>query len=238
MRPFSLAILLFLFVGLVGANSWPAGFNTGHAGGDKFLGPVTAKGFYAPYTPTDVVGTNNGWGQISVQSIAATENTDTDQIMAAFVNAFNVTTKFVLLPTSSQFLAQPDVPRNIIVTMNATATSAVKLTGTDIGNAVITENLTWAGESGAKSSTKAFKTITRIDATSSATVVQAIIGTGDLLGLNIKSATNPVLYCALSGTREATAPTVTVSSSVLSLNTIDLSSSYGGGTVKVWMVES
>ena len=80
---------------------------------------------------TDTSSVNRlGW--ISIQTIPAAESSDDDQICAAFKNQFNATTKFVLTTASSKFLAQPDVPRNIIVTMNATATCAMKLTGTDI----------------------------------------------------------------------------------------------------------
>ena len=237
----TLAILLILFVGFAGAAAWTPTYNMGPTSGAKFAGPVNAMGFGATYTPTDIVGTYNGWGEISIQSIAATENSDTDQIKAAAVNEFNSTTHFLMRSSgvgSSGFLAQPDVPRNIIGTMNTSTTGSLKLTGTDISDAVITENLTWTAETGAKSSTKAFKTVTQVGGTCTTNTAQFLLGTGDLIGLNLMSATNPVLYCALSGTREGTAPTVTVSSTVLSQNTIDLSSAYGGGTIKVWMVQS
>jgi hypothetical protein len=241
MRLSALAILLFLFVGTVGASTPVGTFNTGHYGGDAFKGPVVAPMFYATTTPTDSGSTVNGWGQIGIQTIAAAESTDTDQLKAAAVNEFNSTTHFVLTSSgasSSAFLAQPDVPRNIIGTMNTSTTGSLKLTGTDISGAVITENLTWAGETGAKASTKAFKTITRVDGTCTTNTAQFLLGTGDLLGLNIKSATNPVLYCALDDTREGTAPAVTVSSTVLSLNTIDTSGAPAGKVTKVWMVVS
>lgn len=185
---------------------------------------------------TDIGGTSNRLGWVSIQTIPAAESTDTDQIMAAFVNAFNSTTKFVLLPTSSQFLAQPDVPRNIIATMNTSTSGSLKLTGADIAGAVITENLTWTAETGAKSSTKAFKTVTRVDGTCTTNTAQFILGTGDLLGLNSKLVANTVLFCALDNTREATAPSVTYNSTILSLNTIDTSTAPGGKVCKVWMI--
>lgn len=181
------------------------------------------------------IGANNAEALISIQTIPAAESSDDDQICVAYKNQFNATTKFVLTTSSSKFLAQPDVPRNIIVTMNATATCALKLTGTDISGAAITENLTWAAESGAKASTKAFKTVTRIDATSSVTTVQGKIGTGDLLGLNTKLAfDDSVLFTLVNGAKEATAPAVTTSSTVLSLNTIDTNSAPGGYVTKVY----
>jgi hypothetical protein len=184
--------------------------------------------------------TDNVFGQIAIQTIAAAETTDTDQIKAASVNSFNSTTHFLLCSSgvgSSRFLAQPDVPRNIIATMNASTTGSLKLTGTDISNAAITENLTWAAAAGAKSSTRAFKTITRVDGTCTTNTAQFLLGTGDLLGLNtLLGATNTVLFCALGGTREGTAPAVTASATVLSQNTIDTASAPSGAVTKVWMV--
>lgn len=183
--------------------------------------------------------TANRLGWVSIQTIPVAESTDTDQIKAASVNSFNSTTHFLMKSTgagSSAFLAQPDVPRDLIATMNRSTTGSLKITGTDIASVAITENLTWAGESGAKSSTKAFKTVTRVDGTCSGTTAQFLLGTGDLLGLNSKSATNTVFACALNDTREGTAPAVTANSTVLSLNTIDTSTAPGGKVTKVWMV--
>lgn len=185
---------------------------------------------------TDTPGATNSVGSVAIQTIAAAETSDDDQIKAAKVNEFNATTKFVLTTANGNFLAQPDVPRNIIVTMNNTATCALKITGTDIAGTSITENLTWAAESGVKASTKAFKTVTRIDATSSVTTVQGKIGTGDLLGLNTKLVNNTVLFDFVGSTRDTTAPGVTVNGTVLGLNTIDTYTAPGGAVTKVWYV--
>lgn len=181
-------------------------------------------------------GTANRLGWTAIQTIPAAESSDDDQICAGYKNQFNATTKFVLTTASSQFLEQPDVPRNVIVTMNATATCALKITGIDISGAAITENLTWAAESGVKASTKAFKAVTRIDATSSVTTVQGKIGTGNLLGLNSKLSRNTVLAEFVDGTRETTAGSVTTNSSVLSLNTIDTYTAPGGHVTVVYYV--
>ena len=204
------------------------------------VGSAMAQGSWYPKrtgtTPIASDAGSNLEGFIAIQTIPVAETSDDDQIMAAYINAFNNTTKFVLLSNSSQFLAQPDVSRNIIVTMNTSTTCALKLTGTDISGAAITENLTWTAETGVKASTKAFKTVTRIDATTTTNTAQAKIGTGDLLGLNSKLATNTVLLAALNDTKEATAPAVTVNSTVLSLNTIDTNTAPGGKVTKVWYI--
>lgn len=174
---------------------------------------------------------------VGIQTIAAAESADTDQIAIAHVNEFNSTTKFILKSSgtgSSWYLAQPDVPRNIIVTMNTSTTCAMKLTGTDIAGVAQTENLTWSAETGSKASTKAFKTVTRIDAYTSTNTAQGVIGTGDLLGLNTKLPYNTVLFCTLNNVREGTAPAVTTSSTTLGLNTIDTNSAPGGYVTLVY----
>lgn len=181
-----------------------------------------------------------GTATVKVQSLDAAETTDTDQIKAAAVNEFNSTTHFVLTSSgasSSGFIAQPDVCRNIIATMNTSTSGSLKLTGTNINGETITENLTWVAASGAKSSTKAFETITRVDGTCTTNTAQFILGTGDLLGMRATiGPTNTVFMAALGGTREATAPSVTVNSTDVSLCTIDTSTAPGGAVTKFWYV--
>ena len=185
-------------------------------------------------------GTANRLGWVSIQTIASAESSDDDQLLNTTGGALNQTTNLIVTSTgaySAYFLAQPDVPRNVIATWNATTSGSIKLTGTDIIGASITENLTVSSGTTA-ASTKAFKTVTRIDAdlTTGQTAKTVKIGTGDLLGLNSKLATNTVLLAALDGTREGTAPAVTVNSTVLSLNTIDTSTAPGGKITKIWYI--
>lgn len=47
---------------------------------------------------------------------------------------------------------------------------------------------------------------------------------------------NPVVYCSVNGAREATAPAVTMSSTVLAQNTIDTDTAPGGHVTKVWVL--
>lgn len=190
--------------------------------------------------PTGVSGSTNSVDMVQVQTIgtttAAPEASDDDQLFAA-VPANNTT--HILVRSSgvgsSSFLAQPDFPRNIIVTPSGSATGSLKITGTDISGAAITSNLTFT-TTGAVSGLAAFATVTRIDGTFTQAAARTLkIGTGDVLGLNQKLATNTVVLAALNAVREATAPTVTVSSTTLSLNTIDLQSSYATTSpIKIW----
>jgi hypothetical protein len=240
MRRGILSLLLVLFlVGLVGGADWSAAYNFGPQNGFRNPGPILAKGFEATYAPTDVPGTFNGWAQIGIQTISAAESSDDDQWCTGV--AVNNTTNLLLRSSgagSSSFLAQPDVTRNIIATLSQSATVALKLTGTDIAGTAITENITIsAGTTGA--STKAFKTVTRVDGYKSAGTNGILkLGTGNLLGLNTVQARDTVLMCYVNGVKESTAPSVTFSSSVLSLNTIDTNSAPGGYATVVYLAVS
>jgi hypothetical protein len=190
--------------------------------------------------PNEVSGSINSVDQAQVQTIGTTttspEASDDDQLFAAI--PANNTTHILVTSSgthSSTFLAAPDFARNIIVTPSGSATGSLMLTGTDISGAAQTSNLTFDGAS-VVASTKAFKTVTRVDGTFTQTTPRTMkVGTGDLLGLNTKLATNTVVMAAINNVREATAPTVTVSSVTLGLNTVDLQSAYSNThPVKIW----
>ena len=178
-------------------------------------------------------GTANRLGWVAIQTIAAAESSDDDQLFAATTGHCNQSTNI----NKTTFLAQPDVPRNIIATYNASTSGSIKITGTDISGAAITENLTISSASTA-ASTKAFKTVTRIDAdlTTGQTNKTLKMGTGDLLGLNSKLSKNTVLFDFVGATRDTTAPSVTVNSTILALNTIDTNTAPGGAATMVWYI--
>lgn len=186
---------------------------------------------------SDVAGVYNKNLVGAVITIPAAETSDTDQLVDDA--SLNSTTKLLIRSTgvgSSNFRDDPDVPRCLIVTPSDVVTTEMKFTGLDISGAVITENLTFTASSTAQTTTKAFKNVTRIDATTSGTTRTVDIGTADKLALNKKFAVNPVVYCSVNGAREATAPAVTVSSTVLAQNTIDTSTVPGGHVTKVWVL--
>lgn len=217
-----LVAILAIFLFATAANAIPAYF-----GGSQ--------GLHLRYVEVDSVRSSaeaNDFWQGAIQTIPAAETTDDDQLFAATTGHCNQSTNIL----KTVFLAQPDVPRNIIATFNASTSGSIKITGTDISGAAITENLTISSAT-TGASTKAFKTVTLVNAdlTTGQTNKTLKMGTGDLLGLNAKFATNPVLFCALNNAREATAPAVTVSSTVLAQNTIDTSTTPGGKVLKVWM---
>lgn len=186
---------------------------------------------------SDVAGVYNKNLVGAVITIPAAETSDTDQIVNDA--SLNATTNLLIRSTgvgSSNFLDDPDVPRCLIVTPSGEVTTEMKFTGLDISGAVITENLTFTASADAQTTAKAFMNVTRIDATTSGTTRTVDIGTADKLALNKKFAVNPVVYCSVNGAREATAPAVTVSSTVLAQNTIDTATVPGGHVTKVWVL--
>ncbi len=174
-----------------------------------------------------------------VQAIGPAENTDDDQIFNATGGSCNQTTNLRIDSTgtySAYFIAQPDVARNIIATFNASTNGSVKITGTDISDSAITENITISSASSG-ASTKAFKTVTRVDAdlTTGETAKTLKVGTGNLLGLNEKLGTYDwVTDTYVNAALEATKASVTKNSTVLSLNTVDTNSAPGGYTTLVY----
>lgn len=131
--------------------------------------------------------------------------------------------------------------RNVTVTHTAVDAAdtlgTITVTGTDLSGAVITETIT-PTSGGVKQGTKAFKTITSI--VGAGWVIGGgndtiKIGFGDLIGLPDKLICNTVLFCTLAGVREAAAA-VTFSSTVLSANTVDLTSALNAGAVTIYYI--
>jgi hypothetical protein len=135
-------------------------------------------------------------------------------------------------------ITSPDVPRNVTATAGGTNTDIkaiqVIVAGTDINNAALTETLPafTVDTAGTVTGSKAFKTVTSItipahDGTGATTA----IGTGAKLGLNQTLSRDSVLRAYLGGVKEATAPTVAVSSSAVASNTATLNSALNGTAV-------
>lgn len=114
------------------------------------------------------------------------------------------------------------------------------IVGTDIAGNALSETIAPTANS-TKTTLNAFKTVSSITgagwsrdagAGSEDTIK---IGTSEAIGLPDKlSDTAQVLFASLDGTKEATAPTVTVDASVLAKNTVDLNSALNGTAVKVY----
>lgn len=179
-------------------------------------------------------GTANRLGWISIQTIGnATVGpvvADADRLLNDA--AWNSTTHI----NASVFLASVDYSRTITATPNTTITGSLKLTGTDIAGAAITENLTWSASSSIKTSTRAFKTVMLVQGTKMAGDDALIdVGVGSGLGLNTKRLINTTLFATLNDVRASISST-TDNSTVLSLNLLTLGSALSGDPVKIWYI--
>lgn len=136
--------------------------------------------------------------------------------------------------------AQPDVPRNITCTCAAAdgavdTLGTVVIVGTDRADQVITETITPV-TGNIVGTTRAFKTVTSI--THVGWVIGAgndhiSFGVGGLIGLPDRLSEARVLQGWLNNTLEAVLPTLTVSATVLSLNTVDFATAWGGTVADV-----
>lgn len=146
------------------------------------------------------------------------------------------------LPTAATFKNQPPCARNVVVTPAGTTASvkavAVKITGTDISGAVITEDLTLTVDSlNPTTGAKAFASITKVEIPAmDGAGVTLDVGFGDILGIPYLLTHNTVLAAYLNNVKEGTAPTVTVSATAMSENTIDLSSPLNGKVVDAYAI--
>lgn len=140
-------------------------------------------------------------------------------------------------------ITQPSTPRNITATAGGTITDIkaieVIIEGTNFNDEVITETLPafTVDTGGIVSGSKAFKTVTKITAPAHDGILATTsIGFGEKLGLPYKLTHNTVLATYLNNVKEATAPTVTTSDTVLESNTIDLNGALNGTVVDTYLI--
>lgn len=115
----------------------------------------------------------------------------------------------------------------------------VVVVGTDLAGDAISETLTPGANGVTVVGAKAFATITSItgvDWSVSEANDTIVVGWGDVLGLPDYLDHNTVLAAYLNSVREATAPTVVASATILSNNTIDLNSALDGSAVDVYYI--
>lgn len=136
----------------------------------------------------------------------------------------------------------PDVgARNVTVTQTAVdaedTNGTIVVVGTDLAGNSITETLT-PNAGATVAGAKCFATITSItgvDWVTGGGKDKVTLGFGSLIGLPDKlTDTAQVLAVSLNNIKQATAPTVTVSTSVLASNTVDLDSALDGTPVKIY----
>jgi len=136
-------------------------------------------------------------------------------------------------------ITSPAVCRNITVKGNASGNAGdVVIHGTNREGAVITETFALNGASEVVGN-KAFSTVTSVDlpAEVHAGTDTVSIGAGAKLGLPVRLKRDTILAAWLDGVREATRPTVAVSSSAVESNTVTLSSALNTVPVVVDLYE-
>lgn len=141
--------------------------------------------------------------------------------------------------TLTSFAAQPDVPRTLSVTPGGTTgdieACVVVVSGTDYLNNSISENFTFAANATLKvTGLKAFKTVSSVvwpaDCESGGFAATWSVGTESALGLK-RCITNAgdFLFSLLSGSKEATAPTLHSSgNSSVASNTVTFNGALNG----------
>lgn len=196
-------------------------------------------GFY-PFNPSlgqvmqsDVDGVN-----VDASFVAHFHVDGADAIAAdvdAVIAAFNVSGDTAVVKTTG--FTNPAVPKNLVAATDGTAGDIkavqVIVEGTNYLDEVITETLPvfTVDTKTTVVGSKAFKTVTKVTVPAmdgaGATVS---IGVGEKLGLPYKLSRNTVIpgMTFLNNAREATEPTVTVSSTAIESNTIDLNTALDG----------
>ena len=148
-------------------------------------------------------------------------------------------TSATLTTTISTFTAQPDVPRNIILTTGGTTASCsattVVVNGTNFYGKSLSENFTvTSAQNGVTTGAKAFASVTSIviPAQTNGSGCTMSFGTGTKLGLKSCMATaDHFLHAGFGGVKEATAPTIAVGSATdVSQNTAVLNSALNGSS--------
>lgn len=115
----------------------------------------------------------------------------------------------------------------------------IVVTGTDLAGAVITETITPGAHATTVYGTKAFATVTSVVGEGWVIADAAdtlVVGWGDIIGLPHMLPHNTVLAACLGDAREATAPTVVASATVLSDNTVDLDSALNATVVDLYYI--
>jgi len=132
--------------------------------------------------------------------------------------------------------------RNVTVThadaVGTDTLGTIDIVGTDIDDQVLLETITPVANTTVQG-TMAFKTV--VSVTGVGWVVEAgvnydqiEVGFGDLIGLPDYLLHDTVLFATLTNVREAVHPTVTSSTTVLALNTVDLNSALDGTAVVIY----
>lgn len=162
-------------------------------------------------------------------------------MVVADVDYFVVSANMKVGAYTMAHTSMPVGARNVTVSQTAVdaedTNGTIVVVGTDLAGAALTETITPNGGA-TVAGTKAFATVTSV--TGAGWVIGGgndtiTVGFGDVIGLPDKlSDTAQVLSASKNNVKQSTAPTVTVSSTVLALNTVDLDSAMDGDSISVY----
>lgn len=135
-------------------------------------------------------------------------------------------TSQTLVTTATEFLAQPPTPRLITAVVKAadasevTADSTIIINGTNIDDMPISDTLTFtANLSTAKTTTKAFKTVTSVVFSAQADGTPAFnVGWDDTIGLPFKLSRKPFIFEMFNDAIQTTYGVVTVDADEIEKN--------------------
>lgn len=142
-------------------------------------------------------------------------------------------------------MPEASIARKLLITVTQVGgvndtMGTLTIVGTDISGAALSETIAPTANT-TTTTLNAFKTVTSITGAgwvrdgAGGTEDTIKIGTSEAIGLPDKlSDTAQILSVSLNGVKEATAPTITVSSTVLAKNTVDLNSALNGNPVKIY----
>ena len=195
---------------------------------------------YGQILSTDVEGLSVDRGFIANLVWTALQTAAADAAGAVLTEAASATEIVTVL--AAAMLAQPPCSRNAVVTVAATTAghvkaAAIRVNGLDLNGVAIYEDFTPVVDTPAVlTGTKAFASFTSlvIPAQDGASVTISL-GWGELIGLPYMLTKKRVLVTLNDGVVD-TAPTLAISSSVLSSNTVDFNGSLDGSVMDMSIV--
>lgn len=161
----------------------------------------------------------------------------TDQTVAADADGIAEITMGTAKKTVTADLGAMPACRNLTVVGTAAGiTGTLKVTGTNISGEEIEESFTLNGTT-AQTGSKAFASVTKVEVPARHAADDAVqIGWGVKFGIPYKLALNTVLAAFINGSKEATAPTVAVSTSALESNTISFNTPPSGKATHYYLI--
>lgn len=163
------------------------------------------------------------------QTVSAPVVADADRLY------LNASVSAAATTTLSTFLAQPDVPRNIVITTGQTTADCnegnVVVSGTNYFGRAITESIAISeNQSGATAGVKAFKTVTSVlIPIQDGTGCWYDVGVGDVLGLKrCMDSAGHLAWTIFDGVYEGTRATCVADADEVEKNTCDINGTLNG----------